>query len=519
MLSDYRVRQRDYLLEISRAMTARLDLTEVLRLIGRNAAEILSGNAALIALVDPDGRFRIRAVYGVQQPLLDQLQPMLAAIENPIEAANAMRRDLSAIANRIGLGLLKVVSLPLKIGEDFLGEIYIVRFGSNSFGPDESQILQAFADQAAIAVNNARLYQQLSYEKQRLGAILEFSADGVVIMDSAHRILSINKTLSHLLRIEPGDAMGKPFESVVRIKNKRAGMTLEEAEAHGYPLLAKTSHLFVEADLIRADGSAVPVEINFAPLFDGQGHLVNLIADVHDLTRFKIADEMKNTFISAVSHELKTPVALIKGFASTLRRNDANWDENTTRDSLKVIEEESDRLNELIENLLDASRAQAGNFKLARVELDIDDLVVRVVNKMKTQTHAHSLVADVASDMPLVFADEARITQVLTNLISNAVKYSPPQAEIRITGSSNEHEVIISVKDHGAGISKEEQTRLFERFYRSDSAIKKSIPGTGLGLYLSKSIIEAHGGKIWVESDGKHGSTFSFSLPRVEVLS
>jgi signal transduction histidine kinase len=234
---------------------------------------------------------------------------------------------------------------------------------------------------------------------------------------------------------------------------------------------------------------------------------------VHDLTRLRQAEEMKNTFISAVSHELKTPVALIKGYASTLRRTDADWDAATIKESLQVIEEESDRLAELIDNLLDASRAQAGNFKIAPVELDIDALVQRVMNKLRPQTRGHTLIADVPDDLPLVFADELRITQVLNNLITNAIKYSAG-GEVRVSAQVSPGAVTISVHDQGPGIAPQDRAHLFERFYRSESATKKSVPGTGLGLYLSRSIIRAHGGQIWLARSDESGSTFSFSLPR-----
>ncbi len=513
MLPDYRVRQRDFLLEISRALTSKLDLNEVLRLILQLSAEILDGQAALIALVEPDGRYRIQTSYGVAQPLLDQLQPVLDGIADTRAAEQALRRNLVAIAQRVGLGFWQVVWLPLEINGEFLGGLYVYRMRGGEFSGNDRRVLQSFADQAAIAVNNARLYQRVNNDKRRLDAILEFSADGVAILDSSHRIETFNQALINLLSMRSDDAIGRRFEEVLILTNKRAGMTLEEAEARGWPFNS-TAPLFVEGDLRRPDGRLMPVEIKFAPLFDGQGRLVNIIVDIHDLARFREADEMKNTFISAVSHELKTPVALIKGYANTMRRSDAKWEEAVVRDSLQVIEEESDRLSELIDNLLDASRAQAGNFKLARVELDIDALVKRVIGKLQPQTKSHTLIADVPNDLPLVFADEARITQVLNNLLTNAVKYSPSGGEVRVTSAVTQDSVVISVIDQGPGISAEDQTMLFGRFARTESAVRKSIPGTGLGLYLCKSIVEAHGGKIWVQSDGKHGSTFSFSLPQ-----
>ncbi|MCX6018915.1 MAG: ATP-binding protein [Chloroflexi bacterium] len=513
MLPDFRVRQRDYLLEISRALTSRLDLSEVLRLILQLSTEILNGQAALVALVDEDGRYRIRTSYGVAQPLLDQLRPLLDEIEDPRKAEESLRRNLVAIAQRVGLGFWQVVWLPMQIGEEFLGALYVYRMRGSTFSGNDRRVLQSFADQAAIAVNNARLYQQVNQDKRRLDAILEFSADGVAIMDVAHRIVTFNRKLIELTGVNAADALGKRFEDVLTLQNQRAGRSLDEAEAQGWPLHGNAA-LFVEGDLRRPDGRFVPVEINFAPLLDAHSRMANIIANVHDLTRLRMADEMKSTFVSAVSHELKTPVALIKGYASTLRRHDAAWDEETVRDSLQVIEEESDRLAELIDNLLDASRAQAGNFRIDRVELDIDELVRRVITRFQAQTKSHTLIADVPADLPLVFADEARITQVLNNLVSNAVKYSPAGSIVHVTSSVDNTTVVISVSDEGTGIPAEDQERLFKRFQRLEGAVRKSIPGTGLGLYLCKSIIDAHGGQIWVESDGKKGSTFRFSLPR-----
>ncbi|MCL4505079.1 MAG: ATP-binding protein [Chloroflexi bacterium] len=514
MLPDYRVRQRDYLLNISRAITSQLDLSAVLRMILQSAVDMLGGHAGLVALMGEDGAYRIRESYGVARPLLDQLHPIVEDAHNPQEATTLLERNLVSIAQRIGLGFWQVVSLPLKVGDELLGNLYIFRNLGGEFSANDRLILQSFADQAAIAVNNARLYQEVFQEKRRLDAILEFSADGVVIMDAAHRIAMFNRALANLTGITPADAIGRIFEDVLQLANQRAGLMLSAAEANGWPLVGASAPMFVEGDLRRASGKLVSVEINFAPLFDREGHLVNIIANVRDITRFREADEMKSTFVSVVSHELKTPVALIKGYASTLRRQDAAWDQQTMRDSLQVIEEESDRLAELIDNLLDASRVQAGNFRLSLVELDIDQLVVKVAEKFRTQAGQHRLIAEVPSDLPLVHADEARITQVLGNLISNAIKYSPEGGEVRISGKTTPSEVIITVSDTGPGIPQEDQRQLFTRFYRVDNAMTRKTQGAGLGLYLSKAIVEAHGGRIWAESDGHSGSRFSFSLPR-----
>ena len=243
---------------------------------------------------------------------------------------------------------------------------------------------------------------------------------------------------------------------------------------------------------------------------------MNIVGSVRDITRFREAEELKSTFISIISHELKTPVALIKGYAGTLRREDAEWDAATVRESAAVIEEEADRLTQLIDNLLDASRLQAGGLKLNLGDVALDQMAQRLVEKFRTQTSQHVLSVDFPPTWPLVQADAARLEQVLSNLIGNAIKYSPTGGAVRVTGRVLPDEVIVSVSDEGIGIPVEEQARIFERFYRVDDALSRRTAGSGLGLYLAKAVIDAHGGRIWVESAPGHGASFSFALPALK---
>ena len=517
MLTDYRVRQREYLLEISRALTARLDLEAVLRLILDAACELLASNVGLIVLRREDGSFAPRASHGIPPQLLSLFAPLWADAPERDRSGNwyvpQIDRKVGLITRAGDFGLRQTVAIPMIVGGDLVGLIYIFRGYSDVFSANDRQVLQSFADQAAIAVHNAQLYQQISHEKQRLDAIIEASADGVLILDSAQRISVFNRALERLSGFDADEAIGLPHDDVIRIDAKRTGLTLSEAEAGGWPLRGN-SHFLVEGDLRRRDGTHTPVSATYAALFDQDDRLVNIIANVRDMTRLREPDELKNTFISIISHELKTPVALIKGYAGTLRREDARWDAATVRGSAAVIEEEADHLTELIDNLLDASRLQAGGLKLSWGDVALDQLARHMVEKYSVEATVHPITLDFPPNFPSVPGDAARLEMVLSNLINNAIKYSPAGKPIHISGRVAPNEVVVTVADQGIGIPLEEQGRIFERFYRVDDAPSRQTQGSGLGLYLTKAIVDAHRGRIWVQSAPGQGSSFSFALPR-----
>jgi PAS domain S-box-containing protein len=517
MLPDFRVRQRDYLLEISRAITEELDLATVLTRILQATAELLAGQAGLVALREAEGRWVIRAHYGIPEPFLDYFKPLLAEIPEHGDpkrfALPEVNRRLRATTEAASLGLMHGVGLPMVARDEVVGLIYIFRGYPTAFSNNDRALLGAFANQAAIAVHNARLYQQTSAEKRRLDAILDSSADGILIMDAGHRVERFNKALARMTGWTGTEALGRKHDDVIRWARRQPGPDLAEAEAGGWPLPTNPAPLYVEGDLLRQDGGYLPAAITYAPLFDRDGRLVNLIANVRDITKFREAEELKSTFISIISHELRTPVSLIKGYAETLRREDARWEAEVVRDSLAVIDEEADRLAALIDNLLDASRLQAGALRLSMAEVALDQLAARLVEKFKTQTSTHTLSVAFPADFPVIIGDEARLTQVLSNLLSNAIKYSRG-GRVTVRGSVGPSQVTVSVSDEGPGIAAPDLPHVFDRFYRADSELTKRVKGTGLGLFLAKAVVEAHGGRIWVESTAGQGTTFFFTLPR-----
>ena len=516
MLPDFRVRQRDYLLEIAKVITQELDVDKVLERILTHAADLLAGQAGLVALRTEEGVWKLAASYGIPDTLRSALDPILAAVPDHEDPARfeipKINQLLQQIARSVSLGLLTGVGLPLIAHNRVIGVIFVFRNYRGRFSGNDRSLLQSFADQAAVAVHNAQLYEQSRREKQRMDAILDSVADGILILSQNHKIERSNPAFARLFGMPENEIVGRNHNDVIRWADIAHGPTLDEAEAGGWPLTPNAT-LYVEGDLLLANDNKLAVGVTYAPLKSPENKLLNLIASVRDVTHFRLAEEMQSTFMSVISHELKTPVAIIKGYVGTLRRDDVSWDRETVEDSLAVIEEEADHLNELIENLLDASRLEAGVLAIDATDLSLENLAKRLAERFRTQSDSHQFLVDFPEDFPIILADERRIGQVILNLLSNAVKYSPEGGHIRITGETRPEQVIICIEDQGPGIAHDDIPHIFDRFFRADKA-QRNTKGTGLGLYLSRAIIEAHHGSIWVDPTPELGGRICFSLPR-----
>ncbi len=519
-LPDFPNRQRDFLLEITRAITAQLDVTEVLRRVLRASVVMVAGQVGLIALRDEDDLFRLRAYTGFPEDKVDALNALLQQLIVGAESGDSeyLTNKLQEMMHVVNPDLQQSIALPLVFAENPLGLLIVFRSYQARITPMDTQSLQSFADQAAIAVNNAQLYERINQERQQLAAILHYSGDGVMLLNAQLVIIQMNRAFEQMTGWSSTLAMGRKLDEVIVWKHLEHN-DLKDALAKGWPRQKPpttiTETLYVEGDVQRRDGMVASIGITYAPLFNRNGRLGNIIANVRDITSFRRAQEMQNVFISTVSHELRTPVALIKGYASTLNRQDANWDMSVVHQSLQVIEEEADRLAELIDDLLTASKIQAErtvNLQMADVRLD--SLGEQSVERLKTQTTRHQFTLSFPDRFPAIQGDGRRLRQVIDNLLTNAIKYSPNGGTITVGGRFTDKNVTFFVRDEGAGIAETDIGRVFERFYRVESNLTRKTKGTGLGLYLAKSIIEAHHGEIFVKSAPGKGSNFYFTLPR-----
>ncbi len=372
-----------------------------------------------------------------------------------------------------------------------------------------------FIAQLAAGLRFALKTQSLLSEQGRLAAIFHYSAEGILTVDNALRIIDFNPAMEHLTGWQESEVLGRFYFEVLRPKD-RQGNDLGLQDSPLLQAFAGQEVVNREMLITARDGQRFNVSVTASCVRSAKGEPMNGILNVRDITRERQQEEQRSTFISVISHELQTPIAIIKGYASTLARTDAKFDADVTRSRLIAVEEEADRLNKLVGNLLYASRIQAGGLQMDIVALDLHALIEGVVRRLEARRLNVSVALNIPPNLPSVMADRDRIEEVLQNLLDNAVKYSPRARELTISCRATSEEVIVSVRDAGMGISLRDQEQIFNRFQRVGDPLSQATPGAGLGLYICKAIVEAHGGRIWVESTLHQGSTFSFSLPREE---
>ena len=496
--------------------------TEALRRALSHAVTLVEGGAGVLALRD-DG-----AGEGALATPADETRIITWAFSR-----EAARRLISALAEdptpQPMDGRPRVVTMT----DLWAGEIATLTLGDlagpvadlHLLGPAGFAGRRALTDlarrQALIGIITAaaRLYQEtmrLRQENRQLSAILHFSGDGIVTVDAALRITGFNPAMEAMTAWRQHEALGRFYHDVLLPRDLHDNPLGYEHDPVVQAIETGVATPDRELILLARDGQRIEASVTAAAVLSPGGQPISVVLNVRDITRSRESEDLRNTFVSVVSHELQTPIAIIKGYASTLAREDAHWDAETLRARLTAIAEESDRLNHLVANLLYASRIHAGGLTMERTELDLSEITRSVVRRFKARSPDRAISVRFPALFPLVLADRERIEEVLLNLLDNAVKYSPRGQRIRVRGELTDDEAIIHITDMGQGIPLREQERIFERFQRIDNTAARRTQGAGLGLYICRAIIEAHGGRIWVRSALGRGSVFSFSLPREE---
>lgn len=417
------------------------------------------------------------------------------------------------IGNCIEDGFRSLLCLPLRAGGKVWGLLRLHGRKVGAFNRQRSSLLVFVGSQLGLAIQRTRLQEEIDQllrrveaERATLDSLMRSLVDGLVLVDADGQVAYWNPSAERYLGLSADVALGQRLEAI--LAHLCTIMQDPAEKLHDLRRALTDVASCPQVEFMVTSPAPRTLQARFLPV-EGR-HGLGIV--LRDVTAERQLDEMKSQLLSTVSHELRTPLASIKGFATTLLRDDVQWEPAAQREFLQIIDQESDRLGELIANLLEMSRIDAGALRIDRSWITLQETVEEAVTEMRLRSEAHQFTLDLPANLPRVCADTRRIRQVLHNLLENAIKYSP-SGEIRVSARSGANEIIVSVSDQGEGIPPDQLSRVFERFYRIGSPATRRAGGTGLGLSICKGIVEAHGGRIWAESTLGKGSTFHFSLP------
>jgi len=489
--------------QIGASFSATLHLDKVLDTVMQVAIRIVNAERGYIALSDEEtGRYTPHAVYAASagQPMPAEFPFGGEVVRRALQEGKPIRTAAAVDASSDGAtgSLRAVLCIPILGATGVMGAIYVDHHDhARYFREHHQEVLNALAANAAAAVANARLFNQVEAERRRLEAVIRGTGQPVIITDVTGTVLLMNSA-AHLAFSTRG--------------NKATGMLLPQISAH--PTLYG---LFSQA---RVSGNVQHGEIQLGNERTFSASItpipgVGFVAMMQDITELKQLSQMKTEFVATVSHDLRSPLNAVLGLLSVLDQAGPLTEQQ--RDFIFSAQQEVQHLFSLTDDLLDLGRLEA-DIDVEMAPIDMREVVASALEHWQSMSQVpHHLSVELPAQQVWVYGNAGRLRQVIDNLVSNAIKYTPKDGPIVVHLAQEGQELVLRVRDSGIGIAPEDQPYVFDRFYRVRNKQTQDIAGTGLGLAIVKSIVERHKGRVWLESELGEGSTFSVALPVLQA--
>jgi PAS domain S-box-containing protein len=419
-----------------------------------------------------------------------------------------------------------LIIAPIVTNGELYGLLVLGTQRINHFTADDVNVVKAITTQVAGVSENAEIYRLINCQAQQLGgmlrhqqeeasksqAILESIADGVVVNNSYGNVILMNPAAERILRTPRDEVLNTDVRYLVEAFNDPGRTTAMAAIDQILAQANAPTEIKVASSTLEMDGQVINALM--APVVARHDEFLGVVTIFRDITKEVEADQAKSEFISTVSHELRTPMTAIKGYTDLLSGGAVGPLNDNQKHFLSVIKNNTDRLIALINDLLDISRIETGRIRFEPAPVKVGEIIADVVEAMAARAQARGLALtyEVDAGLPEVMGDRGRLYQVLTNLVGNAINYTP-EGSITVEATIAGTAVQVSIRDTGVGIAPEDMSHIFDRFYRADDPVVQEASGTGLGLPIVKMFVEMHGGRVWVDSKRGEGSTFTFILP------
>ena len=442
----------------------------------------------------------------------------LNEIEEPLRLSDVASHPRSVGFPKNHPPMKSFLGIPMRRGGERFGSIYLAeKEGGGEFTQEDEENLLAFAAQAAASMAHSRIDGAETRARADLEALLDIAPVAVIVFDAKTReLLSLNSEARRIVHDQtiPDRTMAGMLSVMTFRRPNGQDFPIEEFATERAIASGETVRA-VEMVIHLPDGKAIPVLSSAVPIRSEDGEIVRVVATLQDMSPLEDLERMRADFLDVVVNELRGPVSSVKGAVATVLDSSSPLDAAGTRQYLRIVEQQADRMSALISSLFDMSRIESGLLSLDTAPVDMADLIEEAKRAVLARGARSVITLDIAQPLPVVNADRQRVRQVLLNLISNASKHSADSSEITISASPGEFNVVVSVADEGAGIAPDQLPHIFRKYSRFDvGRLDGPEVGDSLGLAICKGIVEAHGGRIWVESEGLGlGATFNFTIP------
>lgn len=497
-----RLEDLSLLLRVSETVSSSLDMAQGVPAILAAAIQATDARIARLILLDERGDPREVMQHGEsdgQITALDRAMARLGRSSEPVKIENVAEARGLIEPGLAGSDIQALIAVPVRSKDHDIGIMWLGCEEVHRFSATEVDFLSTLAGQAAVAIENARLFQAAEGGRRRLAAILESTSDAVIVTDHANRVLLLNPAAAEVFGADSKATSGVPVTRVV--KEEKVIHLLTAPMNDGVSLTDEVP--LVDGRTLYASASAI---------VSGSGQAIGRVAVLRDITYLKELDEMKSEFVATVSHDLRAPLTYVRGYATMIPMGGevSPLQKKYVEKILVGIEQ----MTELIDDLLDLGRIEAG-VGILSAPFRLDDIIAAFVDSMRPQAQAKGLTLRLnrAEDVTVVIGDASLLRRVISNLLDNAIKYTPDGGTITVGWETRGDRVLISVADSGIGVAKADQVHLFEKFSRIKRRETINIKGSGLGLAIVKSIVEWHGGRVWVDSELGQGSTFYVEIP------
>ena len=512
--------------EVTRLIISVTDLKILFRLIDRTIVRAMCiKHVAVLLLEERVNRFLVEKTQGIPSESIESgLAPDSALASYLIEkkdavvleevqsllagnlASAAQKNNLAAVAKQLE-GLGAAVAIPSFSKDKMVGILCLgEKLSGEPYSPDDLELLLTMASEAGIAIENAKLYRDVTETRDYLNSLVQGSDDAILTMNIQGKLLSWNNGAQKILGYSAAEVLGKIppiFEPNELNRWIEKILRAEDVKA-------------IELNKINKKGQALPLLLTFSPIRDTAGKIIGISAIIKDITELRKVDQLKHEFLAVVSHELRTPLTPIKGYLSLLLQGVLGELQPKQKEVLTTILNQSNHLHDLIDSVIDISRIEAGRgLELQKEPIFLEDVINEGISSINSAAKAKNI--NVITVFPptrmAILADRNKIVRTIDNLLGNAIKFTPNKGSIKVTLTKENKRIRVSIEDTGIGIAENHLEDIFKSFYQIDTSYTRSSGGIGMGLTIAREIINAHDGRIWAESEGLgKGAKISFEL-------